>query len=125
MSTDPSQLTAVPGSTDPVSATAEAVARELGVDPSTGLSADEVRSRLASYGANRLAAGKKEPAWRGFVRQYEDFMQVILLAAALVNQLVTGDTGTTANCPIRMPAKSQMLKTAQTGTRFFATRRQS
>ena len=95
MSTNPSQLAAVPGSVDPVSATAEAVAGGLGVDPATGLSADEVRSRLASYGANRLAAGKKEPAWRGFVRQYEDFMQVILLAAALVNQLVTGDTGTT------------------------------
>ena len=40
-------------------------------------------------------AGKKEPGWRAFLRQYEDFMQVILLAAALVNQLVTGDTGTT------------------------------
>ncbi len=95
MSTNPSQLAAVPGSVDPVSATAEAVAQGLGVDPTTGLSADEVKSRLASYGANRLAAGKKEPAWRGFVRQYEDFMQVILLGAALVNQLVTGDTGTT------------------------------
>jgi Ca2+-transporting ATPase len=95
MSTNPSQLAALSGSVDPVSATAEEVAGGLGVDPTTGLSADEVRSRLASHGANRLAAGKKEPAWRGFVRQYEDFMQVILLAAALVNQLVTGDTGTT------------------------------
>jgi Ca2+-transporting ATPase len=43
----------------------------------------------------RQAGGKKEPAWRAFVRQYEDFMQVILLAAALVNQLVTQETGTT------------------------------
>ena len=55
----------------------------------------EARSRLASHGPNRLAAGKKEPGWRAFLRQYEDFMQVILLAAAIVNQLVTGDTGTT------------------------------
>ena len=60
-----------------------------------GLSADEARSRLASYGPNRLTGGKKEPGWRAFLRQYEDFMQVILLGAALVNQLVTGDTGTT------------------------------
>jgi magnesium-transporting ATPase (P-type) len=43
----------------------------------------------------RQAGGQKEPAWRAFVRQYEDFMQVILLAAALVNQLVTQETGTT------------------------------
>ena len=32
---------------------------------------------------------------RAFLRQYEDFMQLILLGAALVNQLVTGETGTT------------------------------
>ena len=80
---------------DPVSAEVDQVARENGVDPSRGLSSDEAKSRLQSHGANRLAAGKKEPGWRAFLRQYEDFMQVILLAAALVNQLVTGDTGTT------------------------------
>ena len=71
------------------------VARDLGVDPAQGLSADEARSRLASMGPNRLAAGKKEPGWRAFLRQYEDFMQVVLLGAAVVNQLVTGETGTT------------------------------
>src|SRR3954454_13695105 len=82
-------------STNPVSSTADEVAAELGVDPSRGLSAAEAASRLASRGRNELAAGKKEPAWRAFLRQYEDFMQLVLLAAALVNQLVTGDTGTT------------------------------
>ena len=81
--------------TDPVAATAEHVAQDLGVDPSRGLSADEARSRLASHGANRLAGGKTEPAWRAFLRQYEDFMQVVLLVAAGVNQVVTGETGTT------------------------------
>jgi Ca2+-transporting ATPase len=81
--------------TDPVSATVDVVAAGLGVDPSRGLSVAEAQSRLASMGRNELAAGKKEPAWRAFLRQYEDFMQLVLLAAALVNQLVTGDTGTT------------------------------
>ncbi|GIM67623.1 hypothetical protein Pve01_89440 [Planomonospora venezuelensis] len=80
---------------DPVAADVDEVARELGVDPARGLSGDEARARLESYGANRLAGGKKEPGWRAFLRQYQDFMQVILLGAALVNQLVTGDTGTT------------------------------
>ncbi len=83
------------GTSDPVATAVDQVARELGVDPAVGLSAEEVRSRLASHGANRLAAGKKEPPWRAFLRQYEDFMQVILLAAAAVNQIVTGETGTT------------------------------
>ncbi|GAA4731398.1 cation-transporting P-type ATPase [Nocardioides endophyticus] len=95
MPTSSESLSAAPHAVDPVSADSEAVARGLDVDPARGLPADEVQRRLASYGGNRLAAGRKEPAWRGFVRQYEDFMQVILLAAALVNQLVTGDTGTT------------------------------
>src|SRR4029079_6024004 len=97
--------------------------------PAVGLSAEEVRARLASHGANRLAAGKKEPPWRAFLRQYEDFMQVILLAAAAVNQIVTGETGTTvvlagltvfnavtgllpaSKAQERVKALSQMMKT--------------
>ena len=83
------------GALDPVAADIDQVARASGVDPERGLSAEEARSRLESHGRNRLAGGKKEPGWRAFLRQYEDFMQVILLAAAVVNQVVTGETGTT------------------------------
>ena len=68
---------------------------ELGSTRARGSRPTEARSRLESHGPNRLAGGKKEPGWRAFLRQYEDFMQVILLGAALVNQIVTGDTGTT------------------------------
>lgn len=90
-------LTHGPGlrATAPVAAEVAEVARDLGVDPALGLSAEEARSRLQSHGANRLAGGTREPGWRAFLRQYSDFMQLILLGAALVNQLVTGDTGTT------------------------------
>jgi Ca2+-transporting ATPase len=80
---------------DPVGAPVDQVARELGVDPAVGLTAEEAHNRLATRGPNRLAAGKAEPGWRAFLRQYEDFMQVVLLAAAAVNQIVTGETGTT------------------------------
>ena len=80
---------------DPVAAEIDQVATGLGVDPATGLTAEEARARLGSHGPNRLAAGKKEPAWRAFLRQYEDFMQIVLLVAAAVNQIVTGETGTT------------------------------
>src|SRR4051794_16658963 len=101
MTTNPDQLApAVLGATppaadNPVSATADAVAAGLGVDPSRGLSAAEAASRLASHGPNQLTGAKHEPAWRAFLRQYEDFMQWVLLGAALVNQIVTGETGTT------------------------------
>lgn len=71
------------------------VAMGLEVDPTVGLSPDAVRSRREKHGPNQLAGGKQEPGWRAFLRQYEDFMQWVLLGAALVNQIVTGETGTT------------------------------
>src|SRR5215217_2124534 len=73
---------------------ASAVARELGVEPERGLSVEEARSRLQSHGPNRLTAAKKESGFQAFVRQYQDFVQLILLAAAIINLLVTGDIGT-------------------------------
>jgi Ca2+-transporting ATPase len=73
---------------------APAVASELGVEPERGLSVEEARSRLQSQGPNRLTGAKKESGFQAFVRQYRDFMQLILLAAAIINLLVTGDVGT-------------------------------
>ncbi len=70
------------------------VATALGVAVDQGLTAGEASARLASHGGNRLAEGKKESGLRAFLRQYEDFMQLVLLAAAAVNQIVTGETGT-------------------------------
>jgi Ca2+-transporting ATPase len=95
MTTQDAPISAVTNAADPVSIAAAEVARGLDVDPDRGLSAQEAANRLSTYGPNLLAGGKKEPAWRAFLRQYQDFMQVILLAAAFVNQVVTGDTGTT------------------------------
>src|SRR3954449_1747069 len=73
---------------------ASEVAASLGVDPGTGLSADEVRSRLSSHGPNKLTGAKKESGLQAFLRQYRDFMQIILLGAAVVSLVVTGDAGT-------------------------------
>jgi P-type Ca2+ transporter type 2C len=75
-------------------ADASAVARELGVEPERGLSVEEARGRLQSHGPNRLAGAKKESGFQAFLRQYRDVMQLILLAAAVVSLLVTGDVGT-------------------------------
>ena len=71
------------------------VAEMLGVDPAQGLSQGEVTSRLASYGPNQMAEKKKESGWQAFLRQYRDFMQIVLLAAAIINVVVTGDWATT------------------------------
>ncbi|WP_269851859.1 cation-transporting P-type ATPase [Methanosarcina horonobensis] len=71
------------------------VANRLQVDPARGLSSAEAQQRLQQYGPNYLAEKKKEPGWQAFLRQYRDLMQIILLVAAVVNQLFTGEWGTT------------------------------
>jgi Ca2+-transporting ATPase len=75
--------------------TPEAVAQQLKVDPAKGLSAAEAQQRLQQYGPNKLVDKKKESGWHAFLRQYQDFMQILLLVAALVNQIFTGEWGTT------------------------------
>ena len=52
-------------------------------------------SGCGSHGPNKLAAAKKESGFRAFVRQYQDFMQIILLVAAILNAIFTDDAGTT------------------------------
>ncbi len=71
------------------------VAQQLQVDPRVGLSSTEAKQRLEKDGPNRLAAGKKETGLQAFLRQYKDFMQIILLVTAIINQVFTGALGTT------------------------------
>ncbi len=73
----------------------EAIAQQLGVDPGKGLSADEVHQRQQKYGPNILKARRKEPGWYAFLRQYRDFMQIILVGAALLSLVITREAGTT------------------------------
>ena len=68
---------------------ADDVAAQLKVDPPKGLSTAEAQQRLQQYGHNVLAAKKKEPGWQAFLRQYKDFMQIILVAAAVINFVFT------------------------------------
>jgi P-type Ca2+ transporter type 2C len=70
------------------------VATELHVEVERGLDEEEVRSRLASDGPNRLTAAKRESAAQAFLRQYRDVMQIILLGAAAVSLIVTKDVAT-------------------------------
>ncbi len=86
-----------PGQEQPrwYSMTPEAVAQQLQVDPAKGLSTAEAQQRLQQYGPNVLAATKKESGWQAFLRQYRDFMQIILVGAALLSLVVTREWGTT------------------------------
>jgi Ca2+-transporting ATPase len=71
------------------------VGKQLQVDPAKGLSSSEAQQRQQKYGPNRLAGKKKEPGWQAFLRQYRDFMQLLLLGAAVINQVFTQEWSTT------------------------------
>ncbi|GIK54453.1 MAG: ATPase [Chloroflexota bacterium] len=71
------------------------MAQQLKVDPAKGLSTAEAQQRLQQYGSNKLAGKKKEPGWQAFLRQYKDFMQILLLGTAVINQVIVGEWGTT------------------------------
>jgi P-type Ca2+ transporter type 2C len=76
-----------PGEGGPVWHTlrADQVLQAEEVDGQHGLTSAEAASRAERLGPNSFDAGKGEPRWRAFVRQYADLMQIVLLAAGLVS----------------------------------------
>jgi Ca2+-transporting ATPase len=68
--------------------TADDVARALGVHPGGGLTAAEAAERLRRNGPNALPQEAPEPGWRRFLDEYRSYMQIILLAAAVVSAVV-------------------------------------
>ena len=70
-----------------------AVAQALAADPVRGLSASVAADRLRAYGPNALPEEKPKPGWLRFLEEYRSYMQIILLAAAIVS-LVVQEWGT-------------------------------
>ncbi|MFD9123859.1 cation-translocating P-type ATPase [Kitasatospora sp. NPDC059571] len=68
--------------------TPEDVAAQLGVVPAVGLSASRVAERLAADGPNALPEEEPPPGWRRFLDQYRSYMQIILVAAAVVSMAI-------------------------------------
>jgi Ca2+-transporting ATPase len=69
---------------------AEEVPRAEEADPRHGLSSAEAASRAGWFGPNTLAAGRAEPGWRAFIRQYSDPMQIVLLVVGLLSLIPLG-----------------------------------
>ena len=70
------------------------VARQLGVDPASGISAAKAAELLKTNGPNALPAEKPPPGWTLFLAQYKSYMQIILVGAAIasivIGQIATG-----------------------------------
>ena len=63
------------------------VMKQTGTKPE-GLNKDEAGLRLKKDGPNVLPEKKKEPAWVLFLKQFKDFMILVLIAAAVIAGIV-------------------------------------
>ncbi|WP_090872896.1 calcium-translocating P-type ATPase, SERCA-type [Oceanobacillus limi] len=62
----------------------EQIEQKLYVTTSKGLSSKQVDQRRKQYGDNALEAEKKTSKWLIFLKQFQDFMVLVLLAATLI-----------------------------------------
>jgi Ca2+-transporting ATPase len=78
--------------------TAKKAVEELKSNLKTGLSTEEARARLEKHGKNELDEKKKKNIFVKFIEQFNDFMIIILLAAAAVSfftSIMQGDADIT------------------------------
>ncbi|KAF3942740.1 hypothetical protein CMV_030632 [Castanea mollissima] len=69
------------------------------VDPRKGLSDDQVVRHARVFGKNVLPEEKRTPFWKLVLKQFDDLLVKILIAAAIVSfilALINGETGLTA-----------------------------
>lgn len=62
----------------------ETVIKTFNTNPDTGLSLEEAAQRLTQHGPNRLRRVKKTPWWLLFLKQFNNPLVLILLAAAVI-----------------------------------------
>jgi P-type Ca2+ transporter type 2C len=66
----------------------EEAASAFGVDPDAGLSSARAAELLKANGPNALPEEKAKPGWLRFADEYRSYMQIILVAAAVVSLLI-------------------------------------
>lgn len=64
------------------------VAGRLGVDPAVGLTSRQATALLNEHGPNALPVEAAVPGWKRFLGQYRTYMQLILVAAAIVSLVI-------------------------------------
>jgi len=73
--------------------TRDATAEQLEANPADGLNSSEVEQRLEKFGPNVMSETKEEPLWLQFLKQYKDYMRIVLTIAAVASFIV-GDYST-------------------------------
>lgn len=64
------------------------VVTQLGVDPKRGVDPKEAKRRLDQHGLNRLAEAETTGLFALFIKQFQDFMVLVLVGAAVVSGLL-------------------------------------
>ena len=67
----------------------EEVLRKLNTDEKQGLTEKEVQERQGKYGKNKLQEKKKESFIVKFIKQFNDFMIIILIIASIISAVVS------------------------------------
>ena len=65
------------------------IERELGTNINYGLTSKEVERRKQIYGLNKLKEKKKENIFLRFIKQFNDFMIIILIIASIVSAAIS------------------------------------
>ncbi len=68
--------------------TSQEILEELAVDPSKGLSSEEIEKRKEKYGLNKLNSKKQKSLLKMFFEQLNDILIYILLAAAIISGIL-------------------------------------
>ena len=71
------------------SSSVEEIAKNLKTNINIGLSDDEVQKRFDRYGPNNLKEKKKESIFVKFIKQFNDFMIITLIIAAIISAVVS------------------------------------
>jgi P-type Ca2+ transporter type 2C len=73
---------------------ATVIANDLGVDAANGLAESEAATRRSAVGDNTLADAPRAPGWVRFIAQFKDLLILILIGAAVVAFVVSGELKT-------------------------------
>ena len=65
------------------------IQKELRTNTNYGITEEDAKIRIKQYGENKLADRKKESVFIKFIKQFNDFMIIILLIASAVSALVS------------------------------------
>ncbi len=74
--------------------TIEETERKLRTNIHYGLDEEEAKKRREKYGENKLEEQKKESLLKRFIKQFNDFMIIILLIAAVISAVIAKVEGT-------------------------------